>query len=61
MLRAELSETDKAEDLDSIKNLYTMASEHKIHDKVSQTEGDVNLFTDDEAEPDDDDDNLELF
>jgi hypothetical protein len=61
MLRAELNEGEKAEDLEAIKNLYTMASEHKIHDKVSNTEGDIDLFSDDEPVTDEDDDNLELF
>ncbi|MDY0255458.1 MAG: hypothetical protein RBR30_13755 [Tenuifilaceae bacterium] len=59
MLRTELNEVEKADDLEAIKNLYTMASEHKIHDKVSGADGDVDLFSDDEAAADDD--NLELF
>lgn len=59
MLRTELNEVGKADDLEAIKNLYTMASEHKIHDKVSGADGDVDLFSDDEAAADDD--NLELF
>ena len=61
MLRTELYEVEKADDLEAIKTLYTMASEHKIHDKVSSADGDVDLFSDDEAAADDDDDNLELF
>lgn len=62
MLKTELSEIAKDEDIESIKSLYTMASEHKIHDKVTQADGDVDLFGDDEPKPDeDDDDNLELF
>ena len=61
MLRTELNEVGKADDLEAIKTLYTMASEHKIHDKVSSADGDVDLFSDDEAAADDDDDNLELF
>lgn len=57
-----LGEHSKAEDLDSIKGLYTMASEHHIHDKVAAAEGDVDLFGDEEVKPtDEDDDNLELF
>ena len=50
----------KSENLDSIKSIYTMASEHKIHDKVSR--GDLDLFTQDvEGKKNEDDDNLELF
>ncbi|HOP04200.1 MAG TPA: hypothetical protein PL017_07225 [Tenuifilaceae bacterium] len=48
------------EDLNKIKSLYTMASEHIIHDKVTSGEGDVDLFDEDEPKSDDDD-NLELF
>lgn len=48
------------DDINSIKNLYTMASEHIIHEKVSKGDGEVDLF-DDDSETDKDDDNLELF
>lgn len=62
MLRAQVNtESSVADDeVNAIKNLYTMASEHIIHDKVSQGDGDVDLF-DEEVKNDEDDDNLELF
>jgi len=51
-----------SDEINSIKNLYTMASEHLIHDKVSHADGEVDLFEDDDKEVDnEDDDNLELF
>ncbi len=50
----------KSEDMQKIKSLYTMASEHIIHDKVTSGEGDVDLFDEEESKSDDDD-NLELF
>jgi hypothetical protein len=62
MLKTEISSDDSGtEDLDSIKKLYTMASEHKIHDKITHTDGEVDLFSDDENNFEEDDDNLELF
>ncbi|HPF93738.1 MAG TPA: hypothetical protein PLV65_07365 [Tenuifilaceae bacterium] len=52
---------ENEEDLEEIRKTYTMASEHKVHDKITkkaEDEGDVDLFDDD---TNDDDDNLELF
>ncbi len=49
------------QEIDSIKNLYTMASEHRIHDKVVSNQGEVDLFDDEKQTIEDDDDNLELF
>jgi hypothetical protein len=50
-----------ANDLESLKDIYTMASEHKIHDKVINQEGDIDFFDDKEVNEDENDDNLELF
>lgn len=63
MLKSEmgLAESTGTADLDTIKDLYTMASERKIHDKVAQTEGDVDLFGDDDEQKSSDDDNFEFF
>ncbi len=70
MLRAEITQDDseKEKEYDKIKSQYTMASEHQIHDKITQDQGDVDLFGDDDMQDsdqldntDDDDDNLELF
>jgi hypothetical protein len=52
---------ESEEDFEDIRKLYTMASEHKVHDKIAKEsgkEGDVDLFDDD---IDTDEDNLELF
>jgi ABC-type transporter Mla subunit MlaD len=59
LLRADDCEEGSSSDgLNDVKRLYTMASEHKIHEAVTQ--GDVDLFSgEDEQNPDDD--NLELF
>lgn len=60
MLRTEVEDEQVKSDLEEIKSIYTMASEHKIHDKVSK--GELDLFTeDDNKETVEDDDNLELF
>jgi len=48
------------DELGAIKKSYTMASEHKIHETVTQYEGDVELFDYDNNEYLNDD-NLELF
>lgn len=48
------------DELGAIKKSYTMASEHKIHETVTQSDGDVELFDNDDNE-DLNDDNLELF
>ncbi len=64
MLRAQVSveNISSSDEINSIKKLYTMASEHIIHDKISQGEGEVDLFDDDSKVIDkEDDDNLELF
>lgn len=61
-LKAEGKQVDeKSENLDSIKSLYTMASEHIIHDKIAANQGDVDLFEEEIPKVDEDDDNLELF
>jgi hypothetical protein len=62
-LRLELGvETnEKNEELDSLKSLYTMASEHQIHDKVVSNQGDVDLFDDGVEKLCEEDENLELF
>jgi hypothetical protein len=54
---------ESANELDNLKGIYTMASEHIIHDKVTQgdIEGDINLFSDETESVNEDDDNLELF
>ncbi|MFP4556688.1 MAG: hypothetical protein ACLFNU_07445 [Bacteroidales bacterium] len=68
MLRAEITQDDseKEKEYEQIKSQYTMASEHQIHDKITQDQGDVDLFGDDEfdsenADNKEDDDNFELF
>ncbi|MBN1990797.1 MAG: hypothetical protein JW783_15445 [Bacteroidales bacterium] len=50
-----------AEELDSIKRLYTMASEHEIHQKVIDSDGDVDLFDDNSSSSKKQQDDIELF
>jgi hypothetical protein len=54
---------ESANELDNLKGIYTMASEHIIHDKVTQgdLDGDVDFFGDESESVNEDDDNLELF
>jgi LysM repeat protein len=55
------NDENRAENLDNIKKRYTMASEHEIHDKLVSSEGDIDLFGDDEPKAEADDDNVEFF
>lgn len=60
-----VDDQDKGENLKSVKDLYTMASEHQIHEKIVQADGDVDLFGDGDT-PDENDqkknsDEVELF
>ncbi|MFA5648393.1 MAG: hypothetical protein WC951_08785 [Bacteroidales bacterium] len=62
MLKSEidLGDDKTTDEFSTIKDSYTMASEHKIYDSVTHNEGEVDLFGFEENESDDDD-NLELF
>lgn len=55
---------DKVKNLDQIKKLYTMNSEHVIHEKIATSDNNItiDLFEDDNLNTnEEDDDNLELF
>jgi len=60
-LQGTSSDKKSAEELDSIKQLYTMASEHEIHQKVVESDGDVDLFDDGSTNNDKQQDDVELF
>jgi tetratricopeptide (TPR) repeat protein len=52
---------DRKQNLDDLRRMYTMKSEHEIHDKLTgETNGSMDLF-DKVGQVDEDDDNLELF
>lgn len=63
-IRAEVT-VEMSADIDEYRGLYTMASEHHIHDSFAEgEEGDVDLFGSgviDDSDVTDDDDGLELF
>lgn len=65
-LKGEISEEQgKEENLNSVKDLYTMESEHQIHQKIIQSDGELDLFGDgdsiDNADKNKDSDEVELF
>ena len=61
---SDLSETQRIENLSTMKGLYTMETEHKIHDRIiSQNEGELftNNSPDEESEAQENTDEVELF
>jgi tetratricopeptide (TPR) repeat protein len=59
-LESEQEQIERDENLKKIKSLYTMASEHEIHDKVVSSNDNSEFF--EEAKPEEtDDDNVEFF
>jgi len=57
-----LQPENRADDLDSLKGVYTMASEHTIHDSyMAQVEDSSNPLHKKDSDTDEDDSNIELF